>query len=375
MDHKRILFAAGGTAGHINPALSVAGFLRYLHPQVEILFVGTADHMEARLAPAAGFAFRAIEISGFQRSLRLRNIKRNLATLRRLLRVTGQVEKILKEFRPDIVVGFGGYVSGPVLRTAARQGILTAIHEQNAFPGATNKALAGRADAVMLSSPAAAAHLRCKRPPVVTGLPVRRELLKADRAQSRLALGLDERPMLLSMGGSLGARAVNEAVCALITRLWKGRGIHFHHAYGQYGTWMPEELKRRGVPEHLPELTLREYIDDMPRCMAAADLVISRAGAASINELQAMGKPSILIPSPNVAENHQYYNAKALADRGAAVLLEEKELTPERLAHIVGELLGDPERLARMGEAAKAMAVPDANERIYAVLTQLTADR
>ncbi|MCL2107218.1 MAG: undecaprenyldiphospho-muramoylpentapeptide beta-N-acetylglucosaminyltransferase [Oscillospiraceae bacterium] len=373
LDNKKILFAAGGTAGHINPALSVAGLIRHLHPEAELLFAGTADHMEARLVPEAGYDFRSIDISGFQRSLSPKNIKRNLATLRRLLRVTAQVERILDEFRPDAVVGFGGYVSGPVLRTAAKRGIPTAIHEQNAFPGVTNKALAKRVDAVMLTSPAAAERMKSKNEPVVTGLPIRREIQKAGRAQSRFALGLDERPMVLSIGGSLGARAVNEAIVGMIALLWKeqGRQIYFHHAYGQYGQWVPGELQKRGIDLDVPEITLREYVDDMPRCMSAADLVIARAGASTLSELQATGTPSILIPSPNVSENHQYFNARALADNGAAVLIEEKDLTPELLARTVKELLGDPERLISMSKAAKEMAVTDANERIYEVISKI----
>ena len=371
MDHKTILFAAGGTGGHINPALSVAGLIRYLHPQANILFVGTADRMEAQLVPAAGYDFHTIEISGFQRSFSPQNIRRNLVTVKRLLTVNGQVNRLLEQLKPDIVVGFGGYVSGPVLRQAARRGIPTAIHEQNAYPGITNKALAKRVDAVMLTSVAAAPRMQCKHPPVVTGLPLRRELLQAQRGHCRTELCLDGRPMILSMGGSQGARAINENIVGMIAALHKQQGMHFYHAYGQYGTWVPEALQRAGVAPDLPELVLREYIDDMPRCMAAADLVIGRAGAATLCELQACGKPSILIPSPNVTENHQYHNAMTLVEQGAAVLIEEKDLTPQLLAKTVSELLSDPQKLAAMGQAARAMAVTDAAERIYEVLCQL----
>ena len=371
LDHKRILFATGGTAGHVNPALAVASLVRRLHPDCAILFAGTADHIEAKLVPGAGFELRTIDISGFQRSLSPKNIKRNLGTLRRLLHVTAQVEAILDDFKPDAVVGFGGYVSGPVLRTAAKRGIRTAIHEQNAFPGVANKALARRVDDVMLTSAAAAARMACKNEPVVTGLPLRGEILKADRAQSRRELGLDDRPMVLSTGGSLGARAVNDAVAGMIARLWKARDCHFHHAYGQYGKWMPDALAERGVNLDAPEIDLREYIDDMPRRLAAADLVIGRAGASTVNENLAAGNPSIFIPSPNVTENHQYHNAKALVDQGAALLIEEKDLTPELLADTVKELLADAPRLKAMAEAAKAMAITDAAERIYEVISRL----
>ena len=371
MDNKTILFAAGGTGGHINPALSVAGLIRYLHPCAKIHFVGTADRMEAQLVPAAGYDFHTIEISGFQRSLSPQNIKRNLRTAKHLLKVNGQVDRLLEKIKPDIVIGFGGYVSGPVLRQAAKHGIATAIHEQNAYPGITNKALAKRVDAVMLTSAAAAPRMQCKNPPVVTGLPLRRELFEARRGDCRTQLCVDHRPMILSMGGSLGARAVNEAMIGMIALLCKRGEMHFHHAYGQYGKWVPEALQNAGVAPDLPELVLREYIDDMPRCMAAADLVIGRAGAATLCELQACGMPSILIPSPNVTENHQYHNAMTLVERGAAILIEEKDLTPQLLAKTVSDLLADPAKLAAMGRAAREMAVTDASERIYEVMCAL----
>ena len=370
-DTKTILFAAGGTAGHINPALSVAGLVRYLHPGCDIHFVGTADHMEARLVPQAGYAFHTIEISGFQRSLSPTGIKRNLSTLKKLLTVTGQVNKLLHEIKPDLVVGTGGYVSGPVLRAAAKAGIPTAIHEANAWPGMANKALAPRVNAVMLTDMAAASRMRCKNEPIHTGLPIRPELLRADRVQSRRELCLDGRPMVLSTGGSLGAQAINEAVSGMIALLCGDCACCFHHAYGQYGAWMPDQLRKTGVNIDAPEITLREYIDDMARCLSAADLVIGRGGASTVNEIQALGKPAIIIPSPNVAENHHYHNAKGLADRGAVVLILEKDLTPQLLAKTVKELVADPTRLKAMGEAAKSMAVTDANERIYEVLCGL----
>ena len=370
-DTKTILFAAGGTAGHINPALSVAGLTRYLHPGCNIHFVGTADHMEARLVPQAGYAFHTIDISGFQRSFSPSGIKRNLGTLRKLLTVTGQVNKLLNELKPDLVVGTGGYVSGPVLRAAAKAGIPTAIHEANAYPGMANKALAPQVDAVMLTDMAAADRMKCKNEPIHTGLPIRPELMRADRAQSRRALCLDDRPMVLSTGGSLGAQAINEAVSGMIGLLCKDCACCFHHAYGQYGTWMPERLTSAGVNIDAPEITLREYIDDMDRCLSAADLVIGRGGASTVNEIQALGKPAIIIPSPNVTENHQFHNAKTLADRGAAIVIEEKDLTPQLLTKTVKDLIADPARLKAMGEAAKAEAVTDANERIYEVLCKL----
>ena len=370
-DTKTVLFAAGGTAGHINPALSVAGIIRYLHPGCDIHFVGTADRMEAKLVPDAGYAFHTIEISGFQRDLSPAGIKRNISTLKKLTKVTGQVKKLLGEIKPDLVVGFGGYVSGPVLRAAAKAGIPTAIHEQNAFPGVTNKALAKMVNAVMLTDKAAAARMKCKNEPVVTGLPIRREFFDCARVKCRAELHLDTRPMVLSMGGSLGARALNEAVCGMIAQLWPARGVYFCHAYGQCGQNLPDDLRAKGVDLSAPEIDLREYITDTARRMAAADLFIGRAGASTVSELQALGKPAVLIPYPFAAENHQYFNAKTLADAGAAIIIEDKDLTPQLLTKTVKELLADPAKLQAMGAAAKAMAVTDANERIYEVLCAL----
>ena len=372
---KRILFATGGTGGHINPALAVAGYIRTTEPTAEILFVGTAEKMEARLVPAAGFAFRTIDISGFQRKPSLENLKRNLSTLSKLLRASGQAKKILREFRPDVVVGFGGYVSGPVLRMAAKLGIPTAIHEQNAYPGVTNKALAKKADAVMLTVAAAERYLKSKNPCEVTGLPVRGEITAADRDFARAELHLDDKPMVLSMGGSLGARAINDAVVDCITRKKDDHDCNFHHAYGQYGKWVPDKLLANGVDfEHRKDIVIREYIDDMDRCLAAADLVICRAGASSLSEFEAVGRASILIPSPNVAENHQFHNAMALVNNGAAVIIEEKDLTGERLTEEVNRLLSDRARLRTIGENARKMAIPDTLERITAILSRLAGD-
>ena len=374
LNGKRILFATGGTGGHINPALAVAGHIRDNYPEAKILFVGTAEKMEAKLVPQKGFDFRTIEISGFQRSFSLNNIKRNLGTLKRLLFVTGQTKKIINDFKPDVVVGFGGYVSGPVLRTAAKMGIPTAIHEQNAYPGVTNKALAKKAEAVMLTVQDAEKYLESKNPCIHTGLPVREEITSQDRDFARAELKLDDRPMVLSMGGSLGARAINDAVTEMIAKKAGDGDCHFHHAYGQYGKWVPDKLRELGVEiEKYENLTVREYIDNMHICLAAADLVICRAGASSLSEFEAVGKPSILIPSPNVAENHQYHNAMALVKNGAAVIIEEKDLTGEKLSEEVDRLLGDRKRLRSIGENAKKMAIPDTVERITEIIGKLAA--
>lgn len=372
LNHKKIIFVAGGTGGHINPALAVAGLIRQSNPQAEILFIGTADKMEARLVPAAGFDFKSIDISGFSRSISLEGFKRNLTTLGKLLKSSRQAKKILLDFKPDAVIGLGGYVSGPVLRMAQKLGIPTAIHEQNATPGVANKAVAKNADCVMLTVAAAGERLASKGTVVLTGLPVREELAAADRTQSRLELGIDDRPLILSMGGSLGARSMNEAIAQLIQAKYKAADCYFMHATGSNGTWVTALLKQKGCDlEHEKHVIIREYINDMERCLSAADLVVSRAGASSLSEIQALGKPAILIPSPNVAENHQYHNAMALVENDAAVMIEEKDLTGERLTQEVNKLLSCPTRMAEIGANAKKMAVPDSAQRIVECIESL----
>ena len=361
----KVLFAAGGTGGHVNPALSAAEELRRRYPDAEILFVGTRDKMEATLVPKAGFDFRSIDISGFQRSFAPADIVSNLGTLRRLLFVTGQCKKIIGDFLPDVAVGFGGYVSGPVIRTAHKMGVKTAIHEQNAFPGKTNIALSKYADAVMLTDMRAEKYMKSGVKPIQTGLPVREEILSCTREAAREALGIPaDLPVVLSTGGSLGAECINRTMCEIFPRFAE-REVCFIHGYGRMGSFVPDLLKEKGiVPPYGDRLRVNEYIYNMAECMAAADLVISRAGASSIAEIQAMGKASVLIPYPYAAENHQYYNAKALEENGAAFLIEQKDLTADGLAALVERLLAEPGTFRNIGQNARNMAVPDAKEKI-----------
>ncbi len=371
LDNKRILIATGGTGGHINPALGTAGYIKEKNPSAEIVFVGTADKMEARLVPQAGYELRTIEISGFWRSFSPEAIKHNIGTLSKLLKSSSQAKKIIKDFKPDLVIGFGGYVSGPVLRMAAKMGIPTAIHEQNAFPGVTNKALAGKVDRVMLTAVQAEKHINSKNPCVLTGLPIRGDLLKGDRDFARAELGITDKPLILSMGGSLGAKPVNDAVMGLILNKYKDNDCVFLHATGKNAEQFKTELEEKGVDlKSNPHVRIVEYID-IPKCLPAADLVIGRSGASTLSELQALGKPSILIPSPYVTENHQFHNAMALVDNGAAEILEEKDLTPESLTERVNSLLGERSRLEKIGRCAKDMAVLDATQRIYDTLCEI----
>ncbi len=371
-DNKKILIATGGTGGHINPALGTAGYIKEKHPSAEIVFVGTADKMEARLVPEAGYELRTIEISGFWRSFSPEAIKHNLGTLSKLLKSSSQAKKIIKDFKPDLVIGFGGYVSGPVLRMAAKMGIPTAIHEQNAFPGVTNKALAGKVDRVMLTAIQAEKYIKSKNPCVLTGLPIRGDILKGDRDFARAELGIsDNKPLILSMGGSLGAKPVNDAVMNLILNKYKDNDCVFLHATGKNSEVFKKDLVEKGVDlAKNPHVKIVEYID-IPKCLPAADLVIGRSGASTLSELQALGKPSILIPSPYVTENHQFHNAMALVDNGAAVILEEKDLNADSITEKVNELIHNREKLKNIGKCARDMAVVDATSRIYDTLCEI----
>lgn len=367
----KVLFAGGGTAGHINPALAIAGYLREQQPDAQILYVGAKGGMEERLVPEAGFPFQSITISGFQRKLTVKAMVRNVKTLVRIVTSTAESKRILREFEPDLCIGTGGYVSGPVIREAVKLGIPALIHEQNAYPGVTNKVLSGKVDRVMLAVEDAKQYMASGAQCTVTGNPVRQEILRADRERARRALGLDERPVILSFGGSLGARSINEAVVELLLSSAKNQKYQHIHGYGQHGGWLPELLREKGLNSKAAKnIQLKEYIRNMPDCMAAADLVICRAGAITLSELQAQGKASILIPSPNVAENHQYHNAMALVRRKAAMLLEEKDLSSEALLRMVEQAFSSAGGVQELGRNAKKMAILDANERIYKIMLE-----
>lgn len=369
----RFLFACGGTAGHINPALTVAATVKRYHPNAEILFAGNPHGMEARLVREAGYPFEGVVIKGFYRSFSPKSVLHNFEALGRIFTSNIQAGQIIRRFAPDVVIGTGGYASGPVLRRAAKMGIKTVTHEQNAFPGVTTKLLARYVDTVLLAVPEARRYLPEGVHTVVTGNPVRQEVLTADRAQSRERLGVGNRFCLLTFGGSLGAQRVNEAVADLIQWHRPTGRVHHIHATGQYGVeLMPALLHEKGIdPSGDPHLDIREYIHDMPQCLAAADLVVCRAGAITLSELQAAGRASVLIPSPNVAENHQYHNAMVLQNAGAAIVIEEKELTGPKLCSVVAELVAHPDRLEGFSHAARSLAITDAAERIYAAVMEL----
>ena len=370
----RVLFAAGGTAGHINPALAIAGALKKADPTAEIHFAGRKEGMEYRLVTQAGYPFHHIEITGFQRKLSLHNIKRNLITLWNLALSGPKAKAMMKEVKADLVIGCGGYVSGPVVRCAAKMGIHTALHEQNAFPGVTNKLLAPDVDIVFAAVPAAVEKLGAPDKTLVVGNPVRPEVFAqaANREAIRAQLGAGDRTVILSFGGSLGARRVNEGGADLWAGVQHEHNPVLHlHATGQYGVQLFEQLQKQKDFATGDSLVVKEYINNMPELLAAADLVISRAGALTLAELEAVGRAAVLIPSPNVAENHQYYNAMELQMAVAAVVIEDYDLTGEKLVQTVSAMLAQPGKLAEMGKNARSLSVDDSLDRITAALLKL----
>lgn len=365
----RILFAGGGTAGHINPALAIADYIKERHPDAEISYIGTANKLEAKLVPQKGYDFYTIDVAGFSRSISPSGIIKNISAVKKAAVATNKCKALINKIKPDIVIGTGGYVSGPVVKQAQKMGIKTAIHEQNAYPGVTTKMLAKNADVVMLAMPEAAPLLKLNKPHEVTGNPIRSELLRITREEARQKLGLDDKPLILSFGGSLGAMRVNESVTELIK--WHNGSDKFNHihATGKSGNAdMMEALKDIKLSQRID---IREYINDMDVCMAAADLVICRAGAITLSELSACGKAAILIPSPYVAENHQFHNAMTLKKKGAAEIIEEADLSGDSLIKMVESLMKDKETLKKMSDAANKAAISDANERIYKILMKL----
>ena len=370
-----VIFTCGGTGGHINPAIAVANMWKERHPDSKILFIGAEGHMEEQLVPKAGYELRTFPTSGMCRKLNLDGIKRNIKAVTNVLAAVKGCKKIYKEFKPDIIVGTGGYASFPALLAGKQMKIPTCVHEANAMPGLTTRMAAGWADRVLICFEESAKHYKKPEKCIAVGMPVRKEFIFADKAAARRELGLDERPVILSTFGSQGAKMMNLAVAELM-KLEQDAGHPYQHIHGvgSFGIgWFPDKLKELEVDA--TAFDIREYIYNMPTVMAAADVVISRAGASACNEIAASGTPCVLIPSPNVTDNHQYKNAKVLADADAAVLIEEKDLTEERLLAIVTELSEDDLRRQHMSEQIAAFARKDAGRRIYEEITSLLRRR
>lgn len=368
-----LIFTCGGTAGHINPAIAVANMMKERHPDCNILFIGAQGHMEEKLVPQAGYEVRCLPGSGLSRKLNFSGIKKNAHAAKCVLEAMKACKKIFREFKPDVVIGTGGYASFPAIRVAQSMGIPTCVHESNAVPGVTTKMAAKKTKRVLVAFPESAKYYRHPEKVETVGMPVRQEFLYEKQEDARKTLGL-EGHVVLSAFGSQGAKVMNETIADMMA-LEKADGFPFHHihATGSFGKeWMPQRVKDNGVDhEKEPALDIREYIYDMPMEMAAADLVIGRAGSATCNEIAASGTPCILIPSPNVTNNHQEKNARLLEEAGGAVVLLEKDCTPELLYEKVRQLLADGDKRAEMSRKLHTMIQPDSTEQICRIVEEL----
>ena len=369
----RVIFTCGGTAGHVNPALALAGYMKEKAPETAVLFVGTPTGMERELVAKAGYDYAAVEVSSFQRKFSIEGIRHNLHTVRVLASSGRQARAILRDFKPDLVVGTGGYASYPMVKAAARAGIPTAVHESNMVPGLTTKLLENYADVIMVGFEDCRQHYKHPERIAVTGTPVRGDFFRLSREEARKKLGFDdEAPLVVSFWGSLGASHMNECMVDFFRREdAEGYPFRHIHAVGK-GGWeaMEQKLRELGLPKS-DRLDVRQYIYDMDVVMAAADVVLCRAGASTISELTALGKPTVMVPSPYVTNNHQEKNARVLSDRGAAVLMLEPDCTGDKLYEQVQAMLADQAGRAKMSQELKAMAHVDANERIYETLCGL----
>ena len=366
----RVLMTGGGTGGHVNPAIAIADTIKEHIPSAEIAFVGTKRGIENKLVPAAGYKLYHVDVRGFRRSLSLANIRAAfLAAVSPIV-----AKKLVKEFKPDVVIGTGGYVSWPLLVAASKLGVPSAVHESNAVPGLAVRRLVPYVDKIFVNFAVTGETLGAPEKTMHVGSPLRTDFGTVTRREAREKLGLPDscRQYVVSFGGSLGAERVNSAVLDLMRDyLSKHPDIYCTHACGASGYEETHRQFEEAGLDKAANLELVEYIYDMPFRMAAADMVISRSGAITLSEVAAGQKAAVLIPSPNVTDNQQYKNAKVFADAGGAVLIEEKDLTPERICSEVSAVLENPARMHRLEKNISAFAVPDSNERIYREIISL----
>lgn len=351
----RVLISGGGTGGHIFPAVSIANALRRRNPDTEILFVGAENRMEMEKVPAAGYDIVGLPVSGFDR----KRLWRNFKVLYRLWKSMRRARKVLRDFRPDIAIGVGGYASGPMLKQAQKREIPTLLQEQNSYAGVTNKLLAAKAQAICVAYEGMERFFPADKI-TLTGNPVRADILKVkeSQAEAKRALGFpDDKPLILVVGGSLGARTINESVAALIDVI---------EQTGAYMLWQTGKLyidECSCVAKGYPTVQATAFISRMDLAYRAADIVVSRAGAGTISELQLVGLPAILVPSPNVAEDHQRKNAQALVEQGAAVMILDCDCR-KQLAEEIKALLSDENKRHDLSKNIAKMALRDSDERI-----------
>ena len=370
-----VIFACGGTGGHINPAIAIANIWKERYPDSKILFVGGEEGMETTLVPKAGYELVSLPSDGLSRGKSLKSVAKNLKAVSTNIKAIRTCKKLFKELKPAVIVGTGGYASFPALMAGILMKIPTCVHESNAVPGMTTKLVAKWVNKVLVCFPECGQYYNTTPGKVeIVGMPVRREFIYTKREEARKELELDERPLVVSAFGSQGAESMNWAIGRLF-KMEQDADFPFQHihATGSYGwRWMDEYTREQGVQlENAPSIRMSEYIYNMPTVMAAADIIISRAGAASCNEIAVSGTPCILIPSPNVTNDHQTKNAQSMVDRGAAVMVRQRECTAQRLMEEIKGILDDPQRYRDMRKALQDMAIPDCAERVCKVMESL----
>ncbi|MBR5315058.1 MAG: undecaprenyldiphospho-muramoylpentapeptide beta-N-acetylglucosaminyltransferase [Clostridia bacterium] len=366
----RVLMTGGGTGGHVNPAIAIANTIRENEKDSVIAFVGTKRGIENKLVSKFGYDIHHIEIQGLRRSLSLSNIKTAYLTVTSVFKA----KKLVKEFKPDVVIGTGGYVCWPVVKAAASMGIPTVLHESNALPGVAVRMLEKSVDIVYTNFEATVKKLKHPEKAIRVGNPLINGFESDAEEVSKIKNGYKK--LILSYGGSLGAMRINSEMMELMKNFSsKHKDVLHIHASGAIEKQSTEEKFKEYGLDKFENLELVEYIYDMPKKMAAADLVIARAGAMTLSELAMLRKPCILIPSPNVTDNHQYKNAVELEKKGAAVVFEEKELAEGVLVNAVEKLIYDDEKLNAMKENIASFAVEDTNRLIYEGVKKLVENK
>ena len=361
----RIIVTGGGTGGHIYPALAFINHLKTIEPDSDILYVGTERGLESKIVPAAGVPFKTVDVQGFRRSLSLNNFK----TIYKFLKSTSDAKKIVKNFKPDVVIGTGGYVAGPVLYAAAKLNVPTIVHEQNSIPGITNKFLSKYVDKVAVAFEAAKPFFP-EAKTVFAGNPRAQEVatLKAtDILETDYQLQKGKKTVVI-FGGSRGAQTINEAVKAALPKFAEA---DYQIVYASGQIYFDEDHEEFAKYADVANIAIRPYISNMLEVLASSDLILCRAGATTIAEITALGLPTIFVPSPNVTADHQTKNAQALVDIGAAKMIKDIELTADTMLASISEIFSDEELYQAMSVASKKAGVPDASDRLYQLVKEI----
>ena len=362
----RVIVAAAGTAGHINPGLAIANKIKQEEPNSEIIFIGTTRGLENDLVPRAGYGLKTIEAYGLSKQISIANLKKMWATLM----ATGKARKIIKEFKPDIIVGAGGYICGPVVWAANKEKIPVILHESNAFPGKAVKMLAPKAETVLISFEEARIRIPNAKNIVCTGTPVKivkKEYSKEEKTNILTSIGVNgNKPIVLVFGGSQGAQKINEAIIGILeNKINKDYQIIWATGPKQFDI-IKEELASKNIDiNNIENAKILPYIYNMEEIMNVSNIIVARSGAMTITEISNLGKPSILIPLPNVSQDHQLYNAKVLENVGAAKIILNNELNKNNLENEIEKIIKDPQLMHKMEEKAFSKSVTDVQEKIY----------